>query len=80
MLGVVEGDFVVVGEDLFAVAVEVVERLLGGGGELVTVVAGRGGDELAHRCALHLARTRPGVDVAVHDGGQERYPVLFGVE
>jgi dihydroxyacetone kinase-like predicted kinase len=80
VLGVVEGDFVVVGDDQFAVAVEVIERLLGGGGELVTVVAGDGGSELAQRCAHHLAQTRPGVDVAVHDGGQERYPLLFGVE
>ena len=40
VLGAVEGDFVVVGSDQFAVAVEVIERLLGGGGELFTVVAG----------------------------------------
>lgn len=80
VLGVVEGDFVVVGEDLFTVAVEVLERLLGGGGELVTVVAGGGGEELARRCAGHLARVHPTVDVVVYDGGQERYPVLLGVE
>ena len=80
VLGAVEGDFVVVGEDQFTVAVEVIERLLGGGGELVTVVAGEGGGELARRCAAHLAHSHPGVDVAVHDGGQQRYPVLFGVE
>jgi hypothetical protein len=80
VLGAVEGDFVIVGHDQLAVAVEVVERLLGGGGELVTVVAGEGGGELARRCAAHLAHSRPGVDVVVYDGGQARYPVLFGVE
>jgi DAK2 domain fusion protein YloV len=80
VLGAVEGDFVVVGEDLYDVAVDVMERLLGGGGELVTVVTGSGGDELAHRCAAHLASHHPTVDVVVYDGGQERYPLLLGVE
>ncbi len=80
VLGAVEGDFVVVGDDLFTVAVQVLERLLGGGGELVTVVTGAEGEELARRCAAHLASEHPTVDVVVYDGGQERYPVLLGVE
>jgi uncharacterized protein len=80
VLGAVEGDFVLVGDDLFTAAVEVLERLLGGGGELVTVVAGAGGEELAQRCAAYLASTHPTVDSVVYDGGQERYPVLLGVE
>ena len=80
VLGAVEGDFVVVGGDLFAVAADVLERLLGGGGELVTLVAGADGGDLAERCAAHLAATRPTVDVVVYDGGQPRYPLLVGVE
>ena len=40
VLGVIEGDFAVVGDDLSTVATEVLERLLGGGGELVTLVGG----------------------------------------
>jgi hypothetical protein len=80
VLGAVEGDFVVVGDDLFTVATEVLELLLGGGGEMVTLVAGADGGELAHRCAAHLATTRPTVDVVVYDGGQDRYPLLVGVE
>ena len=80
VLGAVEGDFVVVGQDLRTVAVDVLERLLGGGGELVTVVAGADGDELARRVAAYLASEHPTVDVVVYDGGQERYPLLLGVE
>jgi DAK2 domain fusion protein YloV len=80
VLGAVEGDFVLVGDDLFAVAADVLERLLGGGGELVTLVAGADGGDLAERCAAHLAATRPTVDVVVYDGGQPRYPLLVGVE
>jgi dihydroxyacetone kinase-like predicted kinase len=80
VLGAVEGDFTVVGTDLFEVAVEVIERMLGGGGELFTVVSGSGSGDLGRRCAAHLADTHPTVDVAVYDGGQDRYPLLFGVE
>ncbi len=40
VLGVIAGDFAIVGQDLHAVASEVVERLLAGGGELVTIVGG----------------------------------------
>jgi DAK2 domain fusion protein YloV len=80
VLGAVEGDFVIVGDDLFTVATGVLERLLGGGGELVTIVTGADGEELAERCATHLASEHPTVDVVVYDGGQERYPVLLGVE
>jgi DAK2 domain fusion protein YloV len=80
VLGTIEGDFVLVGDDLFTVSTEVLERLLGGGGELVTLVAGTGAGDLADRCAAHLASTHPTVDVVVYDGGQERYPLLVGVE
>ena len=52
----------------------------GGGGEMVTLVAGQDGTELAGRTAAYLRRTRPTVDVVVYDGGQDRYPLLIGVE
>jgi dihydroxyacetone kinase-like predicted kinase len=80
VLGAIEGDFVLVGGDLFTVATDVLERLLGGGGEMVTVVAGAQGRELADRCAAYLAGSHPTVDVVVYDGGQARYPLLVGVE
>jgi dihydroxyacetone kinase-like predicted kinase len=80
VLGVVAGDFAVVGSDLDAVAADVLERLLGGGGELVTIVAGDGGNELARRTAEGVERRHPHVDVMVYDGGQERYPLLMSVE
>ena len=80
VLGVIAGDFAVVGDDLDTVAADVVERLLGGGGELVTIVAGEGGADVAARAAAYVERMHPHVDVTVYDGGQERYPVLVSVE
>jgi dihydroxyacetone kinase-like predicted kinase len=82
VLGVVAGDFAVVGDDLYAVATDVLDRLLGGGGELVTIVAGAADAEgsLATRCAGYVEEHHPAVDVVVYDGGQERYPLLVSVE
>ena len=74
------GDFVVVGDDLDVVARGILDRLLGGGGELVTLVEGADGGGLAERCAAHLAEHHPLVDAVVYDGGQERYPLLVSVE
>lgn len=82
ILGVVQGDFAVVGSDRYDVAIDVLGRLLGGGGELVTVVAG--GEpvdrELAQRCEQWVQTEHPGVDVLTYDGGQERYDLLLAVE
>ena len=85
ILGVVQGDFAVVGADPYAVATDVLARLLGGGGELVTIVAGAGdpadsADDLAQRCEEWVHTEHPGVDVLTYDGGQERYELLLAVE
>ncbi|MCE0538989.1 DAK2 domain-containing protein [Kineosporia rhizophila] len=80
-LGVLDGDFVVIGQDLAAVAVEVLDRLLASGGELVTIVVGAGGhDALARTVAAHARGLGRGLEVNVVDGGQPRYPLLIGVE
>ena len=79
-LGVIAGDFAVVGSDLDTVAVDVLERLLGGGGELVTIVSGEDGVDLAARLLAYVEEHHPTVDVALHEGGQPRYPLLVSVE
>nr|WP_202893804.1 DAK2 domain-containing protein [Kribbella italica] len=80
-LGVVDGDFTLITEDLVTAATGVVDRLLGGGGELMTVVSGRDTDPaLVEAVVRHVRRHRKDVDVMVYDGGQERYPLLIGVE
>ena len=82
VLGVIDGDFVVVGDDLGAVGVDVLGRLLSSGGELVTIVSGEGDADgaLAAACAAWVQEHHPVVDVVVYDGGQERYPLLVSVE
>ena len=80
VLGAVEGDFVRVGDDLFEVTTHVLDLLLSGGGELVTMVAGYGGTELAELGASYVVQHFQGVDVVVYEGGQERYPLLLAVE
>jgi dihydroxyacetone kinase-like predicted kinase len=81
VLGVVAGDFAVIGDDLDAVGTDVLERLLAGGGELITFVSGVDDtDGLAARCAAYVEERHPHVDVVVYHGGQERYPLLMSVE
>lgn len=79
-LGVVAGDFAVVGDELGAVALIVLAHLLAAGGELVTIVSGVGGEGLAERATEWVEEFHPHVDVVVYDGGQERYPLLMSVE
>jgi DAK2 domain fusion protein YloV len=80
VLGVVEGDFALIGTDVAEVGEEVVRRLLAGGGELVTVVAGVDADADVVEQVLADARSRPEVDTVVYEGGQSGYPLLIGVE
>jgi len=82
VLGAIGGDFVAVGKELTEVAHDVLGKLLGGGGEMVTLVSGEDDPEgaLARACAGWLEEHHPAVDVVVYDGGQERYPLLIAVE
>jgi DAK2 domain fusion protein YloV len=84
VLGVIAGDFVVIGEELGQVALDILTRLLASGGELVTLVRGDGADDgagdIADRAAAWVEEQHPHVDVVVYDGGQERYPLLMSVE
>ena len=84
VLGIVDGDFAVIGADLAEVARTVVDRMLAGGGELVTIVTGDpGGDDsarLADAVVDHLHRTRPEVDTVVLRGGPAALPAALGVE
>ena len=58
-----------------------IERMLGGGGELVTLIAGaRLRPGTIARLATDLYRRRPEVECVCFDGGQPDHPLLLGVE
>jgi len=81
-LGIVDGEFVRVGGTLQDVAVDVLGRLVGAGGELVTIVSGHddAAGALADAVAAWVQEHHPTVDVVTYRGGQPRYPLLVAVE
>ncbi|MBW8729803.1 MAG: DAK2 domain fusion protein YloV, partial [Terrabacter sp.] len=81
VLGVVDGDVVIVGSDQLDVSRQVVQRLLASGGELLTVVAGVDApDGLLEAVTAEARVAHHGVEVSLLDGGQAVYSVLLGVE
>jgi DAK2 domain fusion protein YloV len=80
-LGIVSGEFSVVSADLATAACDVVGSLLTPGSELVTLVCGVGGTpELTAAVEAFVRDHRIDLDVVVHDGGQENYPLFIAVE
>ncbi|MFW6204190.1 MAG: DAK2 domain-containing protein [Actinomycetota bacterium] len=81
VLGVVEGDFAIIGDNLVGVALGVVQRMLPAGGDLLTLVTGAEADGgLADTVRAVVHAQHPEIDIVVYDGGQGRYPLLIGVE
>ncbi|MFD3625786.1 DAK2 domain-containing protein [Streptomyces sp. NPDC058698] len=81
ILGLVDGDVAVIGQDVTATAEAVLDRMLAAGGELVTLVLG---DDAPESVAAHLeTRVRAGhlaVDTVVYHGGRQGAVLLIGVE
>jgi DAK2 domain fusion protein YloV len=81
-IGLVRGDGVVaIGSTMVVAATQLLDQLLSGNGELLTVITGnlataRSTEEII----AYMADKHPGVEVEVHPGGQPLYPFLFGVE
>jgi DAK2 domain fusion protein YloV len=81
VLGITDGEVVLIAPDLAVGALWLAHRMLTAGGEIVTVLLGEGADpSLGVGLAADLRRTHPEVDVVVHRGGQTDYPLVLGVE
>ncbi|HZP15741.1 MAG TPA: DAK2 domain-containing protein [Nocardioides sp.] len=82
VLGAINGDFVAIGQDLEEMAIEIVRRMVGGGGELVTLVIGATDPEglLATAVSGWIEENAPTIEAVTYYGGQERYPLLIAVE
>lgn len=81
VLGLAEGDVVLIGADQVTVTCDLLDRLLSAGGELVTLILGADAvDGFIDEVRAHLRRAHPGVDVMDYRGDQPHQPVLIGVE
>jgi hypothetical protein len=78
-LGLLEGEPVAAGELLQPVAREVLDALLEGGPDVLTVLVGEGAEGVDDLVAF-VREEHPELEVEVHDGGQPHYPLLFGAE
>jgi uncharacterized protein len=81
VLGLVGGEVIVIGTNPLDVGIVVLDRLLGIGGELVTVLLGRDAPtRIGEGFAAHLTRSAPHLEVEVLFAGQPGPMLLFGVE
>jgi len=81
IVGAIDGEVVVVGQDLAVVGAQVAAKLLAAGGELLTVINGAGSaPEVAAVVAAAAREGRRDLEVAIIDGGQVTYRLLLGVE
>ncbi|NKY13671.1 DAK2 domain-containing protein [Streptomyces somaliensis DSM 40738] len=81
VLGLIDGDVAVIGHDLADTARTVLDRMLSGGGELVTLVlADDAPPALADRLERHVRDRYLAVDTCVYHGGRQQAPLLIGVE
>ncbi|WP_411101704.1 DAK2 domain-containing protein [Streptomyces sp. cmx-4-9] len=81
VLGLIDGDVAVIGAGLPETAEAVLERMLGSGGELVTLVLGpEVPDALAERLEAYVQHGHLAVDTVTYRGGRYSAPLLIGVE
>lgn len=81
LLGLVDGEVHIIGDDLEEVCRLLVDRLLGGGGELTTLVLGADAPEsLEAALRAHVGQVWPFAELQCYTGGQPRYHLLVGVE
>ncbi|HEX4655485.1 MAG TPA: DAK2 domain-containing protein [Mycobacteriales bacterium] len=81
VLGLIDDDVAAIGDDIVRVSHELVDRLLTGGGELVTIVIGEGAPaSLGADLADYVIATRPAVETSVLECGQPNHPLMLGVE
>lgn len=81
VLGLIDGDVAVIGQDVPGTARGVLDRMLASGGELVTLVLGEDvSDSVADVLEEHVREGHLAVDTVVYRGGHQHAPLLIGVE
>ncbi len=80
-LGISRERIEVVAHDLADAATGLLEKLIGDGHEIVTVIAGEGANAAGtRRITEWVAQYRPEMATETHHGGQPLYPYLFSIE
>ena len=83
VLGLLDGDFVEIGDSVVEVAQRIIARLTSGGGEVLTLITGADAEPgLAQRLQgwWQQRRPHPQLEIEVVEGGQRRYPLLIGLD
>ncbi|PZT76946.1 MULTISPECIES: DAK2 domain-containing protein [unclassified Streptomyces] len=81
ILGLIDGDVAVIGQDVPGTARKVLDRMLASGGELVTLVLGENTPPtLADTLEQHVREGHLAVDTTIYHGGRQTAPLLIGVE
>jgi uncharacterized protein len=80
-IGLLDGKLVAVGDGVEDAAIKLVERMLEGGVDIVTLLRGYGMDQKsAERVAEGIKHLDGEVDVEIKDGGQPLYPLQMVAE
>lgn len=81
VLGLVDGDIVLVGDDVVEIAAALVERIVRRGTELLTVVVGaEATDDQVDALVSRATSARDDLEVEVLPGGQPNWPFIIGAE
>ncbi|MGW6058014.1 DAK2 domain-containing protein [Streptomyces sp. NPDC055189] len=81
VLGLIDGDVAVIGDDTTRTARSVLDRMLAAGGEMVTLVLGEDvPDSLGDELEKHVREAHLAVDTVVYRGGRQSALLLIGVE
>ncbi|WP_270171967.1 DAK2 domain-containing protein [Paenibacillus sp. SYP-B4298] len=80
-IGIQEKAIVASAPELIGVCRELLSRMIGDSGELVTILTGEDAPQaVTEELSDWLRETYPEVELEVHSGGQPLYPYLFAVE
>ncbi|WP_406688994.1 DAK2 domain-containing protein [Saccharopolyspora sp. ID03-671] len=81
ILGLIDGEVVLIGEDLTVTAQELLTRMLALGGELLTALVGDNTPaDLPGELSAHLRRAHPEVEMATYPAGALDALLLIGIE
>jgi uncharacterized protein len=81
VLGIIAGEVVEIGTSVAQISTALLARLFDTDAELVTLIRGSQMDDDSMRATREwIAREHPQAEVTSHDGGQDLWPLLIGVE